>query len=415
MCEPWALFTWEEVAACRFAAYMCDSPCLQICICVDPFCSFETSCLIGSYWLCPLLPGPQGWDRVCPWELSPQQTKPKSQRGSFLSSLAFWQLPSLFRGSLLVRGVRAGCYHVRESGFKSLVNLLAWIQDSEDTPARWASVSVSVSAQVWRAAGRAVEASVGEAAARAAVWQEWRSRPPGRGPSAPAVRPWAALSPSLGLPRALRPPTGPLTAWPRRAPARLWVLAHRALSPGRTRPSCLPGPRSPSLGAGAAATRVASCQSPLQELYQTWAVRRAGDHCSHTLLVLHIKAFTGLAPYRPRDWRLENFSESTPAAGVHGDVKRLELWLSGTPPDALGITASSTARSLSLWPAPCLHPAPHCLLWVDSWPHRLDLTNPLAVTVGVNDTINTLTELRGDEVRFLLLLSKAEWNNMNSL
>ena len=242
MREPWALFTWEEVAACRFAAYLCDSPCLQICICVDPFCSFETSCLIGSYWLCPLLPGPQGWDRVCPWELSPQQTKPKSQRGSFLSSLSFDSF-HLFSGALCA-GPWSSCWllpcqgerlqepceppglnprlggHACVLGQRVCVRVCPGLACSKQDSRGFCGRSSSDSSRL---------AGV-EGAGR-----------PGRGPSAPAVRPWAALSPSLRLPRALRPQTGPLTAWPRCAPARLWVFAHRALSPGCMHPSSLPG------------------------------------------------------------------------------------------------------------------------------------------------------------------------------
>lgn len=163
MREPWALFTWEEVAACRFAIYMYDNPCLLICTFLDAFCSFETSCLDRQLLTLHTASRAPGLRKSV--SLGALPTIDQTQGSAWVFPL-FTRLStasiSFLVLSVLVHGARTGRYLVRQNRFNSLVNFLAWIQDSEDTPVCWVRMSVSCLPRSGMQRAEQIEAYVGE-------------------------------------------------------------------------------------------------------------------------------------------------------------------------------------------------------------------------------------------------------------
>ena len=402
------------------------SGCLLICTCLDPFCSFETSCLDRQLLTLHTASRAPGLRKSV--SLGAPPTIDQTQGSAWVFPL-FTRLStasiSFLVLSVLVRGARTGRYLVRQNRFNSLVNFLAWIQDSEDTPVCWVRMSVSASAHVWRAASRTDRGLCGRIRSDsvclagvegAGTCLGHRSPPPLQ--STPDWL-WALVIPS--------PPSLPCgLALPGRAVLLLVSESlHAELSPWDACAPCLfPGNRQSVSGSWCWSCLyqfvLASCasrQCPLQD--STFLLNLGHQMCwrslvTHPACPAYQDFHWALAWYLTDiNWRLENFSESTPAVGVHGDVKHLEPLPSGTPPGSLSIPASSTVPLSLACPVPashlsrllCVNPDLTAWAWQTLW----------LFTVGVYDTINTLTELHSEDVCFLLILSKAEWNNLNSL
>ena len=321
---------------------------------------------------------------------------------------------------MLVHGARTGRYLVRQNRFNSLVNFLAWIQDSEDTPVCWIRMSVSVSAQVWRVASRTDRGLCGRIRSDsvclagvegAGTCPGHRSPPP---PQSTPDRPWALIIPP--------PPSLPCGfALPGLAvPLLVSESLHAEFSPWDACTPCL------SLGTRQSVSGSWCCSRLHQFVLASCASRQGPLQDSAFLLNLsHQMCWRSLVAYPacPADqdfrwalawhltninWRWENFSGSAPAAGVHGDVKHLELSPSAEHPCLLCGPSFPSVSCACLSPLTAffvLTPDLTAGTWQTLW----------LFTVGINDTINTLTELHSAEVCFLLVLNKAEWNNLNSL